>query len=98
MAHGSIGSPISMRPRRSPRRSSTSPLSNRVRLPHECTNVMWTDLDNPPLGSTGCDQQACKSFLSGEVRFVQMKATTFLVRAKGLDPEAFGLPVTRLLR
>ena len=46
MAHGSTGSPISMRPRRSPRRSSTSPLSNRVRLPHECTNVMWTDLDS----------------------------------------------------
>src|SRR5437764_10387437 len=31
------------------------------------------------------------------MRFVQMEAATFLVREKGLDPEAFGIQATRLL-
>ena len=31
------------------------------------------------------------------MRFVQMETTTFLVREKGLDPEAFGVQATRLV-
>src|SRR4029453_13852536 len=31
------------------------------------------------------------------MRFVEMEATTFLIRKKGLDPEAFGIQATRLV-
>src|SRR5918911_2684475 len=42
--HGSTSSPISMLLLRSQPQSNTWPLSNRPRVPHECTNVMWPDL------------------------------------------------------
>src|SRR6266850_7090133 len=53
--------------------------------------------DHPNRGSTRRTEPARAPLRIGKMRGRPMKASTFLVRAKGCEPKARGVPATRLL-
>lgn len=58
----------------------------------ECTQI-----DEPEIGQTRSHQQTEEPFGVGEVAFVDVKATAFLVRKECLDMKPFTIPLTGLI-
>lgn len=56
-----------------------------------------TQIDDPNVSQTSGYQQTGNTLWVRDMALLQMKATTFLVRKEGFNPEALPIPVTRFL-
>ncbi len=56
-----------------------------------------TQIHEPDIGSAGRHQQARETHGVCKVQFVQLEATTLLVREKRFDPQSFAIQATRFL-
>lgn len=52
------------------------------------------EIDQPEIGETGGNHDACEPLGIDNATFVQLKAATFLVREKVFNFHAFAVPVT----
>src|SRR2546430_13229958 len=56
-----------------------------------------TQIGGPNIGEPRRNEQAREALRIGKMRFMQMKASTFLVREKGFYPKSLCVQATRLL-
>src|SRR5467141_1788702 len=54
-------------------------------------------IDKPNIGSTRSNEQTREALRIGKMRFVQMEATTLLIREKCLNPKSFAIQATSVL-
>src|SRR5882672_4321604 len=54
-------------------------------------------IDKPNIGSTRSNEQTREALRIGKMRFVQMEATTLLIREKCLDPKSLAIQATGVL-